>query len=101
MLFRNRQAAEALEYLRHYIEYQDSALRIDRERTLQEQRIKHEIYENERRIDEQRIELLSWRNRTIIIVSILIVVIVTMTLLYISYRQKKRLYRAIVAQNRN
>lgn len=92
---------EALEYMHRYIEHQDSAMRIDRERTLQEQRIKHEIYENERRIDEQRIELLSWRNRTIIIVSILIVAIVTMTLLYLSYRKKNRLYRAIVAQNRN
>ena len=97
MLFRSR---KALDHSLHYQSYQDSIFQLSRERALQENRIRHEVYTNERLIDEQRIEILSVRHRIALLAVVVVAVILLLGLTYYNYRRKDRLYRAIVTQNR-
>lgn len=91
---------KALDYSLDYQAYQDSIFNLSRERALQENRIRHEVYANERLIDEQRIELMSTRHRILLLAVSVIAVLLLLGLTYYNYRKKDRLYRAIVSQNR-
>lgn len=93
-------SAKALDYSLAYQAYQDSIFQLSRERALQENRIRHEVYANERLIDEQRIEILSVRHRIVLLAVVVVAVILLLGLTYYNYRKKDRLYRAIVTQNR-
>lgn len=90
---------KALDYSLLYQTYQDSIFNISRERALQENRIRHEVYANERLIDEQQMELLSSRHKITVLLVCIIAVFVLFALTYANYRKKNRLYRAIVSQN--
>lgn len=90
---------KALDYSLLYQTYQDSIFNISRERALQENRIRHEVYANERLIDEQQMELLSSRHKITVLFVCIIAVFVLFALTYANYRKKNRLYRAIVSQN--
>lgn len=91
--------SKALDYSLLYQTYQDSIFNISRERALQENRIRHEVYANERLIDEQQMELLSSRHKITVLLVCIIAVFVLFALTYANYRKKNRLYRAIVSQN--
>lgn len=91
---------KALEYSMKYQAYQDSIFKLSRERALQENRIRHEVYAKERLIDEQRVELMATRHRNILLVVIVLAILTLLGLTYYNYRKKDRLYRAIVLQNR-
>lgn len=103
LVFAYRDAGDyrkALDHSLHYQLYQDSIFQLSRERALQENRIRHEVYTNERLIDEQRIELMSVRHRIVLLAVVVVAVILLLGLTYYNYRRKDRLYRAIVTQNR-
>lgn len=91
--------AKALEYSLEYQQHQDSAMTINRERMLQETRIKHDIYSREQKINEQKIELLANRNKITVLISILAALVILLGMLYYIHRKKDRLYHAIVKQN--
>ena len=90
---------KALDYSLSYQQYQDSVFRLSRERALHENRIRHEVYANERMIDEQRLELVRDRYKIAVLVICVIAVLGLLLLTYSNYRKKDRLYRAIVTQN--
>lgn len=90
---------KALDYSLDYQAYQDSIFNLSRERALQENRIRHEVYTNERLIDEQKMQLMSSRHRIILLVVCVAAVLILLGLTYFNYRKKDRLYRAIVSQN--
>lgn len=90
---------KAMEYSMRYQEYQDSAVRLSRERILQENRIRHEIYTNERLIDEKNMELMDVRYKMVTLIIVAVAVLMLLALTYFNYRRKDRLYRAIVSQN--
>ncbi len=90
---------KAMEYSMRYQEYQDSAVRLSRERILQENRIRHEIYTNERLIDEKNMELMDVRYKMVTLIIVVVAVLMLLALTYFNYRRKDRLYRAIVSQN--
>ncbi len=91
---------KALEYAQIYRSYNDSIYIISRERALQENRIRHEVYVNERIIDEQKMQLMSSRMTiAVLAVSILAALSILGVTLY-NYRKKDRLYLAIVRQNK-
>ncbi|MCM1077850.1 MAG: hypothetical protein NC411_10900 [Bacteroides sp.] len=92
--------SKALDYSLSYQEYQDSIFKISRERALQENRIRHEVFTNERMIDEQRATLATTRLRMTLLAVTIAAVLLLLCLTYINYRKKDRLYRAIVLQNR-
>lgn len=91
---------KALDYSLDYLAYQDSVFNISRERALQENRIRHEVYTNELLIDEQKMQLMSSRHRIILLVVCVAAVLLLLGLTYFNYRKKDRLYRAIVSQNK-
>ena len=93
--------AKALKYSLIYQNHLDSAINLTRERTLQENRIKHDIFTRERKISEQQIELLANRNRMIILVTIPVVLIIVIVLMWVNYKKKDRIYSAIVSQNQD
>lgn len=92
---------KALEYSMKYQHHLDSAMNISRERTLQENRIKHDIFTRERKIKEQQVELLASRHRMTILTLVSVIFIVIMTLMWINYKKKDRIYSAIVSQNQD
>lgn len=91
---------KALDYSLEYQAFQDSIFQLSRERALQENRIRHEVYANERIIDEQKTELSNTRYRIIILAVVVVAILLLLGLTYYNYRKKDRLYRAIVLQNR-
>lgn len=93
--------AKALKYSLIYQNHLDSAINLTRERTLQENRIKHDIFTRERKISEQQIELLANRNRMIILMTIPVVLIIVIVLMWVNYKKKDRIYSAIVSQNQD
>ncbi len=90
---------KALDYSLDYQAYQDSIFNLSRERALQENRIRHEVYNSERLIDEQKMQLMSSRHRIILLLVCVAAVLILLGLTYFNYRKKDRLYRAIVSQN--
>lgn len=91
---------KALDYSLLYQDRQDSLFNISRERTLQENRIRHDIESKERKIDEQKMELMSSRHRIVVLSIIAAAIALLLGVTYHNYRRKDRLYRAIVIQNR-
>lgn len=91
---------KALDYSLDYQAYQDSIFQLSRERALHENRIRHEVYANERLIDEQKLELMSTRHKIVLLAVCVVAVLLLLGLTYYNYRRKDRLYRAIVSQNR-
>lgn len=91
---------KAIDYSLEYQAFQDSIFQLSRERALQENRIRHEVYANERIIDEQKTELSNTRYRIIILAVVVVAILLLLGLTYYNYRKKDRLYRAIVLQNR-
>lgn len=92
--------AKALEYSIMYQDRQDSLFNISRERTFQENRIRFDIESKERKIDEQKMEIMSSRHRVVVLAIIAAAIALLLGLTYHNYRRKDRLYRAIVLQNR-
>ena len=82
-----------------YRAYSDSLYTIGHHKTLQENRIRHEVYAKEREIDEQKIQLSS-KNHKIVVLAV-IVGLLSVLLLFVSYaiRKRERLYKTIVARN--
>lgn len=92
---------KALDYAQEYQRYQTRIASNDRERSLNEARVKHDIYSREQQINRQQMVILNNRYKMTILAGVLAIVFVVLVLTYVSYRRKSRLYRAIVLQNRD
>ena len=90
----------ALEFAHIYEQYQDSVFSLGRERALQEARIKNDIVSREQEIDRQKIQLLSNRNKMILMGAGLIIVLLLLVTTIYNQRKKDKLHTAIVSQNR-
>ncbi|MDE6431329.1 MAG: helix-turn-helix transcriptional regulator [Duncaniella sp.] len=89
----------ALDYCLRYMDYTDSTYMVSRERAITEDRIKYEIDEQGRRIQENERQLRLSRLRMWILVGVVVVLVCFVAVVLEHYRRKKRLYRAIVMQN--
>lgn len=90
---------DAVDMAMRYQAMQDSMFTISRQRMLQENRVRHDIYTSERLIDEQKMQLNASRHRIILLSTGLLALSVILLILWSYYRKKKRLYLAIVSQN--
>ena len=82
-----------------YTAYSDSLYTIGHHKTLQENRIRHEVYTKQREIDEQKI-LLSSKSHKIVVLAIVIGLLsVLLIFVFYSIRKRERLYKTIVARN--
>lgn len=82
-----------------YMAYSDSIYTIGHHKTLQENRIRHEVYTKQREIDEQKI-LLSSKSHKILVLAIVIGLLsMLLIIVFYSIRKRERLYKTIVARN--
>lgn len=93
------QTDKALGLSVRFLEYRDSLYTIGHHRSLQENRIRHEVFSSERQIEEQKQQIAS-KNRNIILL-IIGVILLAAVIFYISStsRKKLKLYNTIVARN--
>lgn len=90
----------ALACYKRFRECTDSMYNAEKERTISDLRIKYDIEKQENELRQNQLKLLQTRNRMQVMLGILAFAVVTSTLLYILYRRKNMLYKAIVKQNR-
>lgn len=98
----HKQAGEldkGFDYSLRYSEYLDSSFNMTRERALQEARIKHDVYQQETQIRQQKLEIRSAKIRLFAMIAIAFVLIFILGFAIYSYRRRNRLYKAIVIQN--
>lgn len=88
-----------LDYSLKYSDYLDSVHNVSRERSLQETRIKHEIYAKEKEIAAHKMELEKSNLRFGVACVVLFLLILLFGVFISSYRKKGKLYKAIVKQN--
>lgn len=89
----------ALDYAQKYIEYSDSSYVIDRERAIEDARVRHNIALQETKIARQEQELAKERSKFYILFILLAFAIAALVAGWRVYVKKKRLYTAIVRQN--
>lgn len=92
-------ARKALQYYKQYHECADSLYNADKERAMGDIRAKYDIEKKENQLKQSQLDLLQAKNRLYAILGVLGLLVVTATLLYILYRRKNALYKAIVKQN--
>ncbi len=90
----------ALLYSNKAIQNRDSTYTVSRERGVEEAKIKYEIYEKEKTIDEQQKELSSSRMRILILSVFGCLVIIILCLVVYNYQKQKKLYKSIVMQHK-
>ncbi len=88
-----------LEYSLKYSDCLDSIHNVSRERSLQEARIKHEIYAKEKEISAHKMELERSNTRFGVVCVVLVLLLLLFGVFITSYRKKGKLYKAIVKQN--
>jgi len=91
--------ARALACYKQYHECADSMYSAEKERTVADLRAKYDTERNENKLKQSRLELLQAQSRQQVIMGVLLLLLVTAVLLYIMYRRKNALYKAIVKQN--
>lgn len=89
----------ALYWSQRCIAHKDSLTVAQREMALQERRINHEIFQRDRKLDNQRIELLSARSRLTLMASVTAILLIVIAGLAYYYHRQRKLYSAIVKQN--
>lgn len=82
-----------------YVAYSDSIYTLGHHRTLQENRIREEVYTREREIDEQKLQLVSKNNRISLLTIGIGLLSVLLIFIFAANRKKERLYKTIVARN--
>jgi len=90
---------KALDCYKQYHEYTDTLFNAEKELAVGDMREKYDTERRENLLKQQQIDLMTNRNRTLILLALLSIAIVAATLLYILYRRKNILYKAIVRQN--
>lgn len=89
---------EALRYYEAFHHEADSLFSIERERAIEEMRIKYEAERSERMIQQQKTQLLLQQRRLQLALFISILLILSLIAVYLSYRHKNRMYLLIVKQ---
>ena len=82
-----------------YRAYSDSLYTIGHHKTLQENRIRHEVYTKEREIDEQKMQLSSKNHKIVVLAIVTGLLSVLLIFVFYSIRKRERLYKTIVARN--
>ncbi len=93
----DRALTYAFEHQRYRARLADDA----RERSLNEARIKHDIYSREQQISRQQMVIVNNRYKMAVLAGALAVALAILGVTYCSKRKTERLYRAIVLQNRD
>lgn len=92
--------ANAFAYTRLYMQYSDSIHDIDRERVIEDARVRHNIALQETKIARQEQELAKERSKFYILFILLAFAIAALVAGWYVYIRNKRLYVAIVRQNK-
>ncbi len=82
------------------IQTRDSTYTVSRERGIEEAKIKYEIYEKEKTIDDQQKELSNTRVRIVALLIFVCLVIIILCLVIFNYQKQKKLYKSIVSQHK-
>lgn len=90
---------QSLLWHQQYTIEHDSLYQADKERAVNEIKARYDLERHENIIKQHRLELLSRRNKELILISILIIIVVASLLLFYLYWHKNKLYIAIVKQN--
>lgn len=91
--------AKAFAYTKLYMQYSDSTRDIDRERVIEDARVRHNIALQETKIARQEQELAKERSKFYILFILLAFTILILGVGWYVYVRKNRLYSAIVRQN--
>jgi len=91
--------AAALEYYKQFHATQDTLFNAEKELAVGDIRAKYDMERHENQLKQQQIDLMQTRNRMLIVIALLVIMGVAATLLYLLYRRKNILYKAIVQQN--
>lgn len=90
----------SLQYARKAIQIRDSTYSVSRERGVEEAKIKYEIYEKEKKIDDQQKEISNNRMRIILLIIFIVLVLTILSLVIFNYQKQKNLYKSIVSQHK-
>lgn len=90
---------KALGYYKQYHEYTDTLFNAEKELAVGDMREKYDTERRENLLKQQQIDLMTGRSRMAALITLLLVAVIVSTLLYILYRRKNILYKAIVQQN--
>lgn len=96
---KNGKIGTALSYYKLFHLCNDTLYNAEKERAVGDMRAKYDTAVKDGYIKQQQIDLMRTHNRTLILIGLLVVAVVTTTLLYIMYRRKNILYKTIVQQN--
>lgn len=89
----------ALGYYKQMHACTDTLFNAEKEHAVGDIRAKYDMAQHENQLKQQQIDLMKNHNRMLILIALLVVTVVASTLLYILYRRKNILYKAIVQQN--
>lgn len=90
---------KALDMSLEYQAYRDSLYTIGHHRSLQENRIRHEVYTHERQIDEQRMQIASKNHKITLLLAGIFLMTALVIVILTTARKRERLYHTIVARN--
>lgn len=96
---RRGNTAAALSYYKQFHASKDTLFNAEKELAVGDIRAKYDMARHENQLKQQQIDLMQTRNRMLLMVALLFIMAVAATLLYILYRRKNILYKAIVQQN--
>lgn len=90
----------SLNYYKKYHASQDTLFMKEKELAISDIRAKYDMAKQESLMKEQQIDLIKQKSHALLLIGLLIVAIVVATLLYMMYRRKDNLYKAIITQNK-
>lgn len=91
--------ASSLNYYKEYHASQDTLFNSEKELAINDIRAKYDMAKQESLMKEQQMDLMKQKSRAFLLIGLLAVAIIVAALLYIMYRRKDNLYKAIVTQN--
>lgn len=88
----------SLEYFKIYHQESDSIFNVERERSINELRVKYEAEKKENEIRQNRIVIIQEQKKLQVAVLIMIVILTALAATYLMYKRQNNMYRQIVRQ---
>ncbi len=89
---------EALDYFKSYHDQADSIFNVERERSINELRVKYEAERQENMLRKNEIDMIRQQRRYQMLLMLLLFVVGILVVVYILYRRKNKMYKYIVRQ---
>lgn len=89
---------EALDYFKSYHSQADSIFNVERERSINELRVKYDAERQENMLRKSEIDLIRQQRRFQLLLLLLLFAVGISTVVYILYRRKDKMYKQIVRQ---